>query len=153
MRCAIRELVSFIRPVCAGFTACLIITHSDEVWQGGAESQGATRTGVALSMYFSRAAQITFRVLLDKILLIKGLFTERHEVSSTAASGGCSNSGDNIKNCLAGCRLVAPLADLRYLVCRHHSLSLSLSLSLQISLPEGVAVKVFCIEICSINCV
>lgn len=78
--------VSFIRPLCAGVTACLIITHSDEVWQGGAESHGAARTGVALSIYFSGTALITFRVLSDKILLIMGLFTERHDLSSTAAS-------------------------------------------------------------------
>jgi len=110
MRCAIRELVSFIRPVCAGITACLIITHSDEVWQGGAESQGAARTGVVLSMYFSGTALITFRVLLDKILLIMELFTERGDVSSTAAAGGFKSSVNNIKNCLAGCRLVTLLA-------------------------------------------
>lgn len=103
MRCAIRELVSFIRPVCAGVTAYLIITHSDEVWQGGAESQGAARTGVALSMYFSSTTLITFRELLDKILLIMGLFTERHDVSCTDTSGGSNNNGNNTNKCLAGC--------------------------------------------------
>ena len=111
MRCAIRELVSFIRPLCAGVTACFIITHSDEVWEGGAESQGASRTGVASSMYFSGTAFVTSRVLLDKILLIMGLFTERHDVASTASAGGFDNSGNNVKNCLVGCRLVALLAD------------------------------------------
>jgi len=95
MRCAIRELVSFIRPVCAGVTACLIITHSDEVWQGGAESQGAARTGVALSMYFSGTALITFLVLLDTIQLIMGLFTERHDISCADTSGGSNNGGNN----------------------------------------------------------
>jgi len=111
MRCAIRELVSFIRPVCAGVTVCLIITHSDEVWQGGAESLGAARTGVVFSMYFSGTGPITFSVLVDTILLIMGLFTQRHDLSCTDTSGGSNNSGNNRKNSLAACRLVALVAD------------------------------------------
>jgi hypothetical protein len=82
MRCAaIRESVSFIRTVCAGVTGCLIITHSDEVWQGGAESQGAARTGVVFSMYLSCTALVTFRVLLDTFLLIARLFSEEPGLS------------------------------------------------------------------------
>jgi hypothetical protein len=88
MRCASYKRVSFIRPVCAGITACLIITHSDEVWQGGAESLGAARTGVVFSMYFSATAPISFRVLADTVLLNTGLLTERHNLSRTDTSGG-----------------------------------------------------------------